>query len=232
MSKRKCDICDGYLPDYADGKLDEDTRERMREHLASSPACAHSARELQALFSRVLSRDEAMPPLPDRGAFLAAVNTGIDRRAARRLSTRFEFHRPAVYLPALTAAVFLIIAGLYLFTGSDQRTAETDLFPGLPTQAEVLRMNEDGSLTPLSIDLLLPDLSIGGATAVAYQSSVDDAAVLEDAIDATLLARIPYAAVISASLDYLSPDEVLETLSADLSHEIVTDLEKQPFTLL
>lgn len=232
MSKRKCDICDGHLPDYADGKLDEETRERMREHLASSPACACSARELQELFSQVLSRDDAIPSLADPGAFLAEVNTGIDRRAARRLSTRFEFRRPAVYLPALTAAVLLIIAGLYLFPGSDQRTAQTGLFPGLLTQAEVLHLNEDGSLTPLTIDLLLPDLSIGVATAVAYQPSVEDAAILEDAIDATLLARIPYSAVISAGLDYLSPDEVFETLSADYSHEIVTDLEKQPFTLL
>ncbi len=232
MSKPICKICTGYLPDYVDGKLDAEMQRRMREHLDSSPECAAAARQLQELFSRILTRDDPIPDMPDPASFLVAVNAGIDTRAGRHSSFQFDIRRPAFLLPAIASVVLLIIVGLSIMPVSGPTNPESVLFPGLLTQADVDRIDESGTLTPLTIDLMLSDIAIGGEPAFEYLPSVSGTDLIDEAVDSSLLESIPYSAVISAGLDYLSADEVLENLSEGQYREIAADLEKQPFTLL
>ena len=66
------------LHEYLDGALDEDTRQAVEAHLASSPEAQAQLAELQALFSSL----DALPELPLRQDLSARVVAEIGRETA------------------------------------------------------------------------------------------------------------------------------------------------------
>ena len=229
MSKHICNICNGRLPDYVEGKLDVQQARTLRAHLAASPECAGEEARLRALFETILSRNDDDVSLPDPGAFLAEVNAGIDRR--RQASHLPWLPRPALAIPAL-AAMLLVVSGI-LYFGTPQGSADGDpLFPDLLAGADVGSIDPGTDLTPLLRDVTVAELETEAETGISEEVPEETYPELGTQIDLTLLEDVPYSSVVDASLDYITPYDAVETLDASAFDDIVTTLENNRYTFL
>ena len=69
---------EGLLHEYLDGTLDDDTRQAVEAHLASSPVAQAQLAELEALFSNL----DALPDLPLTADLLVGVMAQIAQETA------------------------------------------------------------------------------------------------------------------------------------------------------
>ncbi len=231
MSSLECNICSGRLPDYVDGKLEENEFALMRDHLGRSEACAEEERRLRVLFSRILERTPAAESMPDAGSFLVGVNAGIDRASRGYRPLAKWTLRPSVLVPVLAAAMVIIVAGLFLFPTAERIDSGDTMFSGLIDEADLSNLSDISPSSSLFDEVMISDLSYNRD--LLYDvSSIDDETNLNSEIDLTLLDDVSYSAVVSASLEYISTDEVLENLSDTEAERIVTALEQQPIRLL
>ncbi|MBE0645098.1 MAG: zf-HC2 domain-containing protein [Bacteroidetes bacterium] len=232
MSKRECKICDGRLPDYVDGKLDAEESRMMREHLSTSSSCAAEERELREFFSGILTRDIPGEGISDPGRFLVGVNAGIDRNARGYRPVLRHIGRPALFVPLFSTAVLLIIAAIVLFPSVETLDSQEALFSGLFNENDLLGIADLSPTTPMLDDIMIFEQSANRELISEEASSASDASSLNTAIDLTLLDDVPYSAVVSASLNYLSQEDVLEKLSDAEAESIVRELEQQKIRIL
>lgn len=232
MSKLECNVCRGLLPDYVDGKLDAEHSEAIRRHLAVSVNCTIEEQRLRALFTTVLTRDLPKNSIPDPGSFLVGINAEIDRRRNRQFPGVRSFTRPAILVPVLSAAVLLFIAGVFFYPFAGPSNSADIMFSGLINEADVSGLTQIETLTPLLNEVLLSELTNSGETGMSEIAGLEDQTVLNTEIDASLLDDISYSSVVSASLDYISPDDVLEQLPQSDADDIVTTLQHQSIMLL
>ncbi|MFZ1729247.1 MAG: zf-HC2 domain-containing protein [Bacteroidota bacterium] len=232
MSKLKCKDCRGLLPDYVDGKLDAEQSAALRKHLSVSATCASEEQHLRALFTGALTRDIPKSSILDPGSFLVGINAEIDRRRRGQFSSVRNFTRPAFLVPVLATAVLLLIASVFYFPFAGRSSSSEMMFSGLISEADVNGLAEIETLTPLLNDVLLSELQSSGEIGAYEINDLADATVLNTEIDETLLDDVSYSSVVSASLEYISPDDVLEQLSQSDADDIVTILQNQSIMLL
>lgn len=232
MSKLGCNVCLGLLPDYVDGKLDAEHSATMREHLSVSQPCANEAERLHELFTQALTRVLPDAGIPDPGSFLVGINAEIDRRRARLLPGGWKFPRPAIHIPVLSTAIVLIIFSLFYFPSVGPSNSADGMFSGLITESDVKGLPEIETLVPLLSEVLVSDLSTGNEMRASEIAAFDDQAALNTAIDGSLLDDVSFSSVVSASLEYISTEDVLDQLSEEDTDEIVTTLQNQSIMLL
>lgn len=108
------------LARYHDGELTPALASRFEAHLATCGQCQHELAQLRGLGS--LLREGPLPEL--RPLALAQLHDGLERQLVRRAGFLQESAamRMAQWLTGV-AAMILVISGLGLFLGSNQRAA-------------------------------------------------------------------------------------------------------------
>ncbi|MBR9975336.1 MAG: zf-HC2 domain-containing protein [Bacteroidetes bacterium] len=233
MSRNICRICDDRLADYVNGKLDNEEVRTLRVHLEGSPPCAERERVLRMLFAETLPRSPFPERLPDAGSFLAGVNAGIDRKLGARawwVPASLRPFRPAL-AASLIATLMIVAAGVAYLSLSGRETTRGDLFSGLLTAEDVSGLERGVDVAPL-----LGEITVSGLDPVV-DTRFDDLTVngglagLSDEMNLTLLEDVPYSAVVSASLEYISPLDAAEALDEDELEQMIGTLKNHQFTL-
>jgi hypothetical protein len=229
MSKPTCNICHAALPDYVDGKLEREEMLSMRAHLASSPECAENERKLRALFTGPLARPSVSEQLPRAGIFLSGVNQRIDRKSRQH---SIAPARPSIVIPALVAVLLLAIAGVYFLASPDIRPDGDTFFSGLLTAEDLDGLGSDEAIDVLLREVAVMDLVASDGLPLDAVSDEADHDRLETQIDLTILGDIPYSSVVTSSLEYLSPYDIVDGIDTQDFEDIVNTLENSRFTLL
>ncbi|MFA6232589.1 MAG: zf-HC2 domain-containing protein [Bacteroidota bacterium] len=232
MSGLGCKICRDLMLDYVDGKLDRELMTEYRKHLSISQVCANEADRMSEFFKLALPRELPDTEIPDPGNFLIAINQGIERRNTRHVHFAGSFARPAIIIPVLSATILLIVCGILFIPFSGPTQTEDTMFSGLITESDLNGMTDFSTLTPLLNDILLSDLSTTSVIITEDIAALEDPATLDTSIDLSLLDDVTYSSVVSASLDYISPDDVLEQLPEREAAQLVNTLENQTIMLL
>ena len=178
-------------------------------------------RAYRMLFQQALRR-ESSAGIPDPGSFLVRINAGIDRSTGGFTAIRRRVLRPGVLAPVLSAAVILVIAGVFFFHPAADQGAGDSLFSGLINESDLTELTEISPSSAVLDDVTISDLSLDREYLAEDGPAMRDPASLSAEIDLTLLEDVPYSAVVSASLEYISPDDVLENLSDTEADRIVT----------
>lgn len=113
-----CKAVNKYLPDYANGELDQTTSSIVAQHVAECVACATELKAYATMREWLAETREALPegPLPAFGGVRARIEA---RKTARTRRTRWGWALPAVGLAA-TAVILAVV-----WKGPAQSTSPT-----------------------------------------------------------------------------------------------------------
>jgi hypothetical protein len=207
--KSICGTIMSELPDFIEGKLDEDENRLVQKHIIECPACLREEQNVREIFGSLSSQSSFIPPAESYwNTIVPRIHEEIDRR-------RSGFHLIPTWIYRIVlplAAVSLVIVVLF----------RTGIFPPSGTSEELWISVQQ--MSPEEQTAVINDFA-AALPENTEEYTVDDSAMIPLRSDASEAVR-------SESNEYMdeyqfAPETLLESLSAEEVEQVITKLQTQ-----
>ena len=214
MSSKLCNSIRHDFPDHVQNKLAPSESRMIEQHVQNCARCFEILEGMRSTLAMLDTGNTGTIDRPDWNRFLVEINDAIDRPGKGAFFSEF-LHHPR-YVPAGAIALLILLFLVFRPWSSDTKhlilSGEIqDVIAALDTNESALLGRQYAETTTVP-GAIFPSATQSISSALARQA--DENLIFDD---------ISYSDIVSASLEYLDDNVIMDLLPVDQSRELLND---------